>query len=447
MSSSLKAFATHSSFITNTRLVEHPFGELSTDSRTYEKDLAVYSHNTDKAIELVLFNYKENNTRTDVTTEHLNLSLDVVKAVYDYLMQSAREIYQDELKNHLLNTFRDKTQKYQIGKIVTDSEYYCPSYVSWKDPQDNEFTVWFSDASFKTEYDEFEIDIIAPVENIDVFYSSRSEVEAELAKTPVDILTRKANTQKANSPVTVFRLDIFKWYNPVTHNPELDTNWYILIWGDAGDNIDAVRDKIQEEILKKSSHSRDEWKKIFPEIFRRNEFIIVPQWDVYSNENKVKQQASLYSPFVNYKDTIDKYALPHMSDLSRDHIAEHAQATSLYYRSIAAVTCGSSENNDNKYKLQDVFPDFIDVPSTSTDFNYQSAKTQKFSLKLQDMLTIAETLTPTSALPREKVTLPNGTIVEGDKIYSKVIRGKKLFLVMKYEGIHYLVASKLTINA
>ena len=87
----------------------------------------------------------------------------------------------------------------------------------------------------------------------------------------------------------------FKWHNPVNRQAELDTNWYVLIWGDAGDNIDSVREKIQDTILANSTHSRDEWKEVFPEIFKRNEFIIVPQWDVFSNENKVKEKASLYS--------------------------------------------------------------------------------------------------------------------------------------------------------
>ena len=446
MASSLKAFATHSYFTTNTKLVEHTFGELSTDSRTYERDVALYSHANDKQLNLVVFNYTENAVEKPATDKAVNLALTISKAIYDYLISKAKEIYRDELKTKLLNDFRSTTQKFDLGEIVTDGEYYCPQWVTFKDLDNNEFTIWFSDKSFKTEYDEFEIAIVPPVENMDIFFTTKTEVEKELAKIPVDLLTRLANARKANSPVTVFRLDIFKWYNPVTKKSELDTNWYILIWGDAGDNIDSVKEKIQDLILKSSTHSREEWKEVFPEIFKRNEFIIVPQWDVFSNESKVKTQASLYSPFVNYNDVVAKYALPHMKAMTEGHIKTNAQVTSLYYRSIASVTCGSPENKDNKFKLQDVFPDFIDVASTSTDFNYQTTNTQNWSLKLQDMLAIAETMTPTSSLPREKVTLPGGEIVNGEKIYSKVIRDNKLFLVMKFGDYHYLVASKYSIN-
>lgn len=446
MSKSIKAFAQHDFFVTNTRMEEHRFGELSTDSRTYEKDIALYTHNTDKSITLALFRSTDNNRRVEIAANDLNLTLDIVKHIYDYVLRSAREIYVDELKRNLLDTFRTRAQMFQLGNVVTDGNYYCVQWVSWKDNNNNEFHVWFSDKSFKSEYDDYEIEIVPPVDAMDVFFTTRTQVEAELAKTPVNLLTKKANAKKGSSPVTVFRLDIFKWHNPVNRQAELDTNWYVLIWGDAGDNIDSVREKIQDTILANSSHSRDEWKEVFPEIFKRNEFIIVPQWDVFSNENKVKEKASLYSPAMNYKEAFTKYGKPFMNEMPDAHIQDNLQVTSMYYRSITSSVCGSPENRDNKFKIRDMFPDFIDVPSTSTDFNYQSTRTQNWSLKLQDMMTVAEEMTPTSTLPRERLTLPGGEIINGDKIYTRVTRNGKLFLVMNFEGFHYLVAAKYNFN-
>ena len=98
---------------------------------------------------------------------------------------------------------------FQLGNVVTDGNYYCVQWVSWKDNNDNEFHVWFSDKSFKSEYDDYEIEIVPPVDAMDVFFTTRTQVEAELAKTPVNLLTKKANAKKGSSPVTVFRLDIF----------------------------------------------------------------------------------------------------------------------------------------------------------------------------------------------------------------------------------------------
>lgn len=437
-----KAFATHGFFTTNTKMVEHRFGELSTDARTFERDIALYNHDTDKNIQLAVFKYIEDNEVKDIRSEDLTTSLNVAKSIYDHTLASAREIYADELKRKLLDDYRGVLHTFELGEMVDDGSYYCPQYVKFKDEEENEFQIWFSDKSFKSEYDEYTIEVVPPVDNLDIFFSTRTKVEQELAKTPIDVLTKKANARKANTPVTVFRLDVFKWHNPTNFNPELDTNWYILIWGDAGDNIDAVRDKIQTTILANSSHTRDEWKNIFPEIFKRSEFVIVPQWDVFSNENKVKEQASLYSPFMSYNDILEKYGKPFMYDFPEEHIKQNGQVGSLYYRSLVAFTCGSPENRSNKFNLYSVFPDYIDVPSTSTDFSYQTKTTQEWSLKMQDMLAVAESMTPTSSLPREKITLPGGEIINGEKIYTKVIREGKLFLVMRYGHFHYLVAAK-----
>lgn len=443
MAKSIKAFAMHDLFVTNTKMAEHRFGELSTDSRTFERDIGLYTHEEDKSITLALFRNTVDNVVKEIELNDLNTALKVSKFVYDHVIAKAREIYPDELKRTLLDTYRGELHSFELGEVVNDGSYYCVQWVRFLTEDGNhEFTIWFSDKAFKAEYDDYTIEVVTPVDNLDVFFSTRTNVEAELAKVPVDLLTKKANARKANTPVTVFRLDIFKWHNPVSKKPELDTNWYILIWGDAGDNIDAVRDKLQEHILANSKHTRDEWKEIFPDIFKRNEFIIVPQWDVFSNENKVKEQASLYSPFMSYKDILDKYGTPYMNEIPEAHIKKYGQVGSLYYRSLVAFSCGSPENRDNKFNLYAMFPDFIDVPSTSTDFNYQSKNTQNWSLKLQDMMAVAESMTPTSALPREKITLPGGEIINGEKIYTKVTRNGKLFLVMSFGKFHYLVAAK-----
>lgn len=444
MANTIKAFAIHDSFVSNSRLEENPFGELSTDARTYERDIGLYTHNTDKSITLALFQ-SINSSGADVTpaSSSVNFSLDVAKAVYDYTIAAAgREIYRDELKRKLLDLFSSRGDTFTTGEVVHDGNYYCVQWVAWRDNAGNQYQVWFSDKAFKAEYDDFQIEVVMAVENPDIFFSTPTLIKEELAKTPVDVLTRKANNAKGNTPVTVFRLDIFPWYNPANNKPEIDTNWYILIWGDAGDNVDSVKEAIQEAILAKSTHTRDEWKRIFPDIFKRNEFIIVPQWDVFANENKVKEQASLYSPLMNYATMLTKYGTPYMAEIPSAHMRTHAQCSSLYYRSLVAMICSSPENKDSKFKLTDIFPDFIDVPSTSTDFNYQSTVTQEWSLKLQDMLAVAETMTKTSSLPRERVTLASGEIINGEKIFTRVERNGKLFLVMKFKDFHYLVAAK-----
>ena len=117
MARSLKAFATHSFFTSNENLVVHTFGEMSTESRTYEKDVRLYSHNTDKNITLNVLSTMENERSIDINTADRDLALDVSKHIYDYVLQGAREIYKDELKRNLLDTFSSRAQKFELGDV------------------------------------------------------------------------------------------------------------------------------------------------------------------------------------------------------------------------------------------------------------------------------------------------------------------------------------------
>lgn len=443
MPKSLKTFAINDRFVTNTRFKEHAFGELSTDSRTYQKDVEIFIHPTDKEISLAVFESLDaNGGRVPANAADVKLTIDVAKFVYDTVIEAARDIPTEEMANKILEAFRQWAKDIRVGNSVTNNTVYCPTWVKFKNLSDNEYHIWFSDAAFKQEFDSYEIEVVMPVDNIDVFFSSKSVIEAELAKKPIDKLTEEANVRKATSPVTSFRLDIFNWYNPATQRPELPTNWYVLIWGDAGANLDAVKLAIQKAILAKSKHRADEWKAIFPDIFKRNEFVIVPQWDKFANENKVREEASLYSPIMDYTTMVSKYATPFMAEYPANHVNANLQCMGLYFRGVVGVVCGSNENKEDKFKISQVYPDYIDVASTSTDFAYQAEATQAFSLRLQEMLEIAEKMTETSAIPREKVTQGNGQVVAGARIYSRVIRDGKMFLATKFGDYHYLVAAK-----
>ena len=431
-----KAFATHSRFVDNAaNNAINAFGELSTHSRSYEKDIKIYPHSSDKNVVLNLYRTTNNDKLYTPSNNEVTTMLDVSKWVYDYTLNANGEIYTDELLREVLTEFQDKLHSFKTSKVVDDGTFYCIEYLSFKDTSDNEYIIWFSDACFQLYYEDYEIDVVPPIESLDIFFTTPERINEELAKYPIDVLTRMANGKKEKCPETVFRSDTFYWYNPKTGKPEIPTVWFTLIWGDAGDNIDSIRDALVDFILDNSDHTEDEWKEIFPDIFKRSEFLIIPQWNVYSNENKVKEQASLYSPFANYNTAYTKYIKPYLDAkvYTEAHAKQYMQIMGLYYRSICAYTVSSPENKDNKFRIQDLYPDFINVPSTSTDFNYMSEDTIEFTLALQEMLAYAETSNEYSVLPRDQY---------GAKKFSKVKRNGKVYLVYKRGYYNYLVLYK-----
>lgn len=436
----IKAFATHSQFTTNTENQTHPFGELTTFSRSYEKDIAIFPHDTDKAITLNVFKSLDGRTVTPPNSNMVSLTLDIAQWVYNHVLNKAGEINKQEMLPALLVDFQGRAERFNVGNVVNDGRYHCVEWISWHDPVGNEYRLWFSDAAFRVEYENFTIEIVPPVENLNIFFSTPEAIKEELKRFPIDVLSRKANVKKSDKPVTVFRVDIFDWVSNRPDVPNIPTNWYILIWGDAGDNIDSVKDALRDYILTHSAsqHNEQAWKRIFPDIFNRSEFVIVPQWNVFSNENKVREQASLYSPFSNLKDLTKKYVKPFVPNYKATHVDEHTQIVGLYYRAIVGYVIGSEENRDNKYKLQDIFPDYIDVSSTSTDFNYMSKNTQDFSIALQKMLAFAETMTEFTELPRDS---------DGEKLFTRVKRGEHVYLVYKHGNFNFLVLSKASLIA
>ena len=44
----------------------------------------------------------------------------------------------------------------------------------------------------------------------------------------------------------------------------------ICLSGQAGDNIDSVKDRIVEYILENSSNSQSDWEQIMPDLFKRS---------------------------------------------------------------------------------------------------------------------------------------------------------------------------------
>lgn len=436
----IKAFATHATLTNNRKGVVNSLGEISIEAQTYEKEVFQYTHETDKNIVTYVFKCTENNTDVEVPAEIQNQLNTFIKHVYDFVTTNKKVLSQQELLNGINRLVRQDYHSITMGEVVNDGVHYGPEWFRFQDNQNNEYIVWFSDVAFRSGYNDYKIEIILPVENVDIFYSNRTTVVNTLNNRKPTDLVRLANDVMGVNPVTIFKMNSYNWMGD--KRSPVETLWYVLIWGEAGDNEDHIKEAIAQKILSLSTHTRDEWREIFPDIFKRNEFILVPQWDRYANENKVKEKASIYSTILDYKTAVSKYGFPYMRDVHETHVNEHLQFIGLYYRNIVATICSSQENKNEVFKITDIYPDFISQPSTSTDFNYQNQTTQEWSLRINEMLQIAETLTETSVLPVARTRVITDKVEAGSKIYSKVIRDGKLFLSTMFNGHHYLVAAK-----
>jgi hypothetical protein len=305
-----------------------------------------------------------------------------------------------------------------------------PEWVSWTDLANpgSFIRIWFADASFQSEYDEFTILVVPPITPLDDFFKAAANVQAEVNAVTQAQLFQNIQAAKNGDPESTIISMSYNWNDPNNPTNLIPTNWTIILYGMAGDNVDSISDALEAYILANSSHTRDDWVKIFPDIFKRTEFTLVPNWKnvaIAGRASGSNDASAVYSPVANL--TAALALLPQFASYPTAHINAHGTIMAHPYKSLQVLAIGSDQNRQNKFELTDVFPDMIAVSSTSTDFARMSQYTQTFLQKLAVMIATAETMTQYSSIPLG---------------YTKLMRNGILYIVYNYDTIDYLVAAK-----
>jgi hypothetical protein len=428
----LKGFVSHAAFANNATGVVAPFGELSTYSSTYARDKGLYKSAASADMELTTFITANNATPVQLTQDVVDHVIGICKYVFDRVQSVHGEIFDDELLQDLLVRYATSAESFECGDIIKDNNgYWAPTWLSWKNKSiaplqpDNSIKIWFADQAFQEEYDEFSIVVVPPTANIDDFFKTGSEVEAMLKAITPSQSMEKVQIAKGTTPESIIRAETYNYVDPYNALHKVPATWHVLIYGVAGNNIDSINDAIIDAILSQSSHTRDEWVQILPDLFRRTEFILVPLWNQYAIPNR-ELQAGIYSPTTNLK-RATALIKQVVASYPGSHIDDHLDVFAHPYKSLSIAAIGSKDNRDDLFELTDVFGDYIAVSSTSVDFNRQSLPTQEWSQLLANMLIQAEKV-------GKYTSVPVGM--------TKVTRDNVLYVVARYGNINYLVAAK-----
>jgi len=428
---SSKSFCNIDVFLSNTPGQNSSVGELTTYANTFSRELGIYQDQSRPGY--TLFNFV---SETDVDNSKLAMDFQLVNqsiALSHFIVNKANttsgEIYADELLNELMTwgSTNDATN-IQVGQMRNHNGKWMPDWVKWRSNhvvEDNENTVWYAIEAFVTQYSDYEIVVVPPVDNLDVFFTSGSNVDNVVSAITVPQTMDRIQLYKGGNPETIIRSDDYNYVDPLNSAHRVKVNWPILIYGPAGNNIDAIKDAMAAYILANSSHTRQEWTAIFPDIFRRTEFILAPHWHKMAIPNMTLQQG-IYSPVVRPQDALS-LMISVAVDYSQEHINENVEILGHPYRSLKISTVGSPENRDALYRLSQVFPDYIDVSTGSIDFNRMDPVTQAWVLTISEMIIVAETM-------NEYTTMPAGMM--------KMKRGQLLYVVKTYANIQFLVLSK-----
>lgn len=441
---STKSFCNIFAFASNQPGVVSPIGELTTFAKTFTKELGVYHNPAIDGYDLLNFSSRTNDVAQLMPSAIANEAIVLVDEAVKITYSTVGEVFYDDL----LLKLKQKAEtfggiKVEMGPMVpstpdsSGASKWVPEWISWTSstiPGSTDSTVsntnkvWLTIDAFIAQYTDYEIVVVPPFDDLDSFFNPGSIVETRLKTlTPTQMMER-VEVAKAGDPETIIRTDAYEYRDPVNSARRIDSYWTVLIYGPAGNDPDVIRDKLVTYILERSARTRDEWATIFPDIFKRTEFIVAPFWDTYAAEQRVFDHG-IYSPILDHK-RVMTWLSTYAHGYAAAHIDANAQCVAFPYRSLQMATIGHIENRDGKLRLTDYFPDFINTGTESTDFGRMSIPTQEWAVIMMDLVLLAERITTSTDLP---------------KGVFRVIRGAYTYVGKTHNRVLYLVLAKSNI--
>ncbi len=432
----LKGFVGIETLISNVDGVVAPVGELSTLSRTYSKDVGVYPSISDPAYTYYSFLCSfADASKTTVPALLQGQIIAMAKWIYQKQIINGAPSDRIEFLEDLIEQFDTGITGLNCGEMIQiDTNFFFPAWITFRktdmpalDPaEDNIVTVWFADAAFKAQYDEFSITVVPPLTPLELFFNGKTAVLAALAARSLTETMLKVQEAKEGYPESILSAENFDYVDPVSGSRH-PTNWTMLIYGAEGDDIDAIRDAIRAYIADNSARPEADWREIFPDIYKNTEFVVYPRWKLWGIPDMQLYEGT-HSPIIQLKKELD-YLKVVQAGLPPLHIDAHGAVIPCNYKSLSLLLISSPDNRDNLFDISQVYPDIINVPTSDTLFAAMNAETRDWILGIQEMLMIAETV---------------GTYTDMPPGFRKVARTGVIYVTKKFKNINYLVASKAT---
>lgn len=427
----LHGFMVINSLIDNTLGRVSGLGELSPQSLSYSREVAIYHDNEYANVRLYSF-YSTLDGRKDPLTKNLaKVVLGIGNFLADESLSARITDNRADFIQKFTTEYAGRANLLETGKMVTNGRYWLPEYIMIKltqDKRENQYKIWFADDSFQRQYDKYEIEVIPPIVTIDDFHKGVGVVKELLTDHTgikdyrIERLHERVNQKAAERPYTYIKTSTYNYINPNDAKEEIPTAWTVIIYGEAGQNADIIRDEISKYVLKNSQHNQAAWERLIPDLFTPTEFYLSPFWTKFATEN-LQLRGGIHSPLVPYREVLP-WCTRTMPGYSEEHIRNTAVVFNSIFKSIAIVACGGTKNRLVKSNFEEVWKDYCNIYTTSRDFNRISPGTQEFILFMNTMLLEAETLTPDSAMPNN---------------FTRVYRNRLYFLVGTFNNVSYLM--------
>jgi len=427
----VKGFINVHSLLSNVPGHTSVIGELSALGYTYSFEKGFYQNKDYPNYDLITFLCADEQGAEQVLpAASVTFTMRVMQALMAYYGSRLPPYSHDNLRVYLYTELPNQIAQLEVGDVMTQNGKSLPQWISYVEAATgNQFYIWLCDEAFRQQYDGYNIIVVPPLPHIDALLYPFNTVANLIVEEPVDLLMRRAEDAKQSRPETYTRVYRFDRIDPTNPTRRIETLWPILIYGDAGDNIDSIKDAIIDYILQHTSHTRSQWEAIYPEIFKRTEFIVLPRWDKIAAPNMLTQ-TGLYSSLIEPNEAIS-FALQHIDFYTTIHTRQNICLVPCAYKSLMLEIINGQFNIDGRKVFSDLYADYMPIPSVSLDFNRMTIKTQELVYKLEEMLLVAEKMTRYSFIP---------------KTMKRIRRSNKIYLSRIIDNINFVIVPKTTLG-
>lgn len=424
----VKGFITDSGFISNAPDVVSSVFELSDKAGTYSRDKMYYDEATHPSTNIIVFKaIDENNGNrllidNDVVGSILRLC-DLIKAypathIAPYVKSDYREHLEASVTTDIINI--------NIGDFEQHGSVYYPKWFSFTHvgTPNIEIKFWLSNEDFLNNYDEYEIIIVPPIPLTTDFNKYYNEAVLVLGESSYGLFNDRIEQAKNDHPNTYTKVLEFNFFNRDNITVSTKTYWGIVIYGEAGNDIDLIKDAIEEYVMSNPANQRSVWEIMFPDIFRRTEFVLLPLWNKVAVHN-LTNLSNIYSSMLGIKPIKDFIFNEYHDIYSESYIYNNLVIFPYDYKAITIAAMPGTLNLSDRDQLFEVFADYIPVNTSSLDFMRMSEDTRNWIIKLEQALIVAETNDIHSSVPSG---------------FRKVKRNNRSYVAFYYNNVNYLIA-------
>ncbi|AEH03604.1 virion structural protein [Pseudomonas phage PhiPA3] len=431
----LKGFYSYPALISNVPDVVAKFGELSSNSSTYAKDKTIHTGtSTPNTCFISFHSVKDETTVVDLTGNMKDQVLKIGEFIYQQSIQGTIRDNPDVLRQLVMAEFGTKISTFTSGRMLTNNTIWMPEYVKFtviEANNPNEVTIWLCDESFAAQYDEYEIEIVHPLVPYDQFFQDPLIVKQLLEAYDLPAKLEEVQAARGDYPYTFLKAFMFAYHNPRDTTMQFPAHWIAIVYGQAGNNPDLIKDKIVKEILEGSTHPREEWEVILPDLFLTTEYIFTPFWNQYSVPNS-DFRAGIYSPTV---DPRKRVALLRRTARGSGYtdvwVNNNYELSANIYKSIAFGAIGNPKNRGGITKFSQKWPDYMIVSNDSPDIDRMSPDTVAWTMLFSKLLKAAEAMTLYTSVPAG---------------VSRMVRDGVIYASAYYKNVNYMVVSKASVE-